>query len=273
MTTGDRQPLIAFLLGKPARPDTIFPELFGRLRQCHVDVTIHLPKGDAPVSDQLFAATLIVQRGLGAPELDGLRGVEDAGIRCCNGVAATIAVTDRLLTLQRLARAAVPTPSTALVATWPEVLAARRAEPLVVKGLDGSIGRGSNVLGVDGSELSHDEPFPGPYLVQQFIANDGRDRKLYVAGPQVRGLLGNAPEGGPARNARDSFAVDPELAALARQVGHALELEIYGVDVVFGPTGPSVVDVNPFPGFRGVPNVAQLVADYLLTIIDIDFRS
>jgi len=107
-----------------------------------------------------------------------------------------------------------------------------------------------------------DAPFPGPYLVQDRVAHDGWDRKVYVAGRACRGLLKPWPRRESA--AQRPFAPEPMLGDLALAVGRVLGLEIYGVDFVVGETGPLIVDVNGFPGFKGVPDAARLIGDYLL---------
>ncbi|MDQ4069776.1 MAG: hypothetical protein M3203_09965, partial [Actinomycetota bacterium] len=48
--------------------------------------------------------------------------------------------------------------------------------------------------------------------------------------------------------------------------GAALGLEIFGVDLVVGGDGPVVVDVNGFPGFKGVPPAAAWIADHLRAV-------
>ncbi len=51
-------------------------------------------------------------------------------------------------------------------------------------------------------------------------------------------------------------------------VGGTLHLDIYGVDVVEGPDGPVLVDVNAFPSCRGVPGAARAIAGVLLARVD-----
>ena len=55
----------------------------------------------------------------------------------------------------------------------------------------------------------------------------------------------------------------PGMSELAVGVGLALGLDIYGVDVIAGPHGPRVIDVNPFPGLRGIVDGASLVAGHV----------
>ncbi|RYJ27476.1 alpha-L-glutamate ligase, RimK family [Streptomyces sp. L-9-10] len=55
-----------------------------------------------------------------------------------------------------------------------------------------------------------------------------------------------------------------EVAAIVAQAGRVYGLDLYGVDVLLGPEGPVVVDVNDFPSFRQVPNAAARVARTVL---------
>lgn len=100
-------------------------------------------------------------------------------------------------------------------------------------------------------------------MIQDLVTGDGRDHKVYLAGRHVRGLLKAAPAGNPTTEA---FVPSEELAAMASRTGAALGLDVYGVDLVVGPYGPRVIDVNPFPGFRGIPDAAALVASHLLAL-------
>src|ERR687897_333594 len=57
--------------------------------------------------------------------------------------------------------------------------------------------------------------------------------------------------------------VDPEVREVARRCGEALGLGLYGIDIIEGRQGLSVVDVNFFPGYKGVANAAPLIAAYI----------
>jgi ribosomal protein S6--L-glutamate ligase len=54
-----------------------------------------------------------------------------------------------------------------------------------------------------------------------------------------------------------------------RDAGAALGLQLYGVDLLITGGRPVVVDVNPFPGFRGAHEPAASLLDFLTTV----FRS
>jgi len=262
----DAPPRIAFLLGKPLRRGVVLAGVRDLLEANTAAVAVHVPDGDDPLPSWLFASDLVVQRGLGLPELTAARALERAGVRCCNRVAATMGLRDRHLMSEKLAAGGVAVPETVVAARWSDVVDTGDGRGVVVKRADGSAGRGVGVFIAATGHLPAQAPFGGPYVVQEYIPSDERDYKVYVAGSSAAGLVKRWSPAEPAGPAVP-FAVDKELGELARLVGKALDLEIYGVDVLFGPHGPVVVDVNPFPGFRGVSGAAPLIADHLTAIL------
>jgi ribosomal protein S6--L-glutamate ligase len=252
---------VVCLLGKPPRAATIFPRLFDALRARGVRVRVELPHEAGLRPEEWPPDALVVHRGLRRPLLERLAEVEAAGWRCCNPARATLAVRDRPALMDGLARAGLPTPGWRVARTWDEARRLGDGAGVVVKAVDGGQGRGAGVLRAAAAGLPVDPPFGGPYLVERFVENDGRDRKLYVAGRACFGLLKPWPRDEEATAA--PFAVEPALEALALATGVALGLEIYGVDALLGPEGPVIVDVNVFPSFKGVEGAAETIADHL----------
>lgn len=254
---------IAFLLGKPPKPTTLFPELFGILQKAGVVVTVHLPHDQPDLPEGLAEVDLIVHRGLQPEALATVQALERAGIPVCNPPAATELARNRLGLAVLLKKARLPVPLTTTAATWEE---ARVTATMlsVIKTVGEADGRGGQVIAGTCADLPAEKPFAGPYLVQPFVPNEGVDRKLYVAGRAVRGLLKPSPLHHTHVTTGTPFAPDAVLTALAQQVGEVVGLELYGVDVLLGEGGPVVVDVNPFPGFRGVKDAPRLIAEHLL---------
>jgi ribosomal protein S6--L-glutamate ligase len=258
---------IAFVLGKPPRGSSVLSEVIDSIRLAGLRACVHLPHEAAELLPPwLFEVQLVVQRGLDSTALAAMRRVEAAGVRCCNPVGATLAVRDRLLQSRRLADAGVPVPSTVAAATWPAVLRASQGRAVVVKSRHGARGRGAAVLLAPDGVLPRSPTFEGPYVVEDLVAGDGQVRKLYVAGKQVQGLLKSSAPAGPLQSGVDPLQPSRSLIHLAHRTGRALGLEIYGLDVI-GPGRPVVVDVNPFPGFRGVPQAAVLIVRHLLSVL------
>jgi ribosomal protein S6--L-glutamate ligase len=98
-------------------------------------------------------------------------------------------------------------------------------------------------------------------LLQDVVVGDGTVRKLYVVGNEVRALL--EPDRATEGSTRAPFPPSASLIELATRIGVALRLDVFGVDVIEGPDGPRVIDVNPFPGLRGIADGANLLAHHL----------
>lgn len=249
------RPHVELLLGQPWSAASVLPEVVRRLRDRGVRVAVRR----RPEPRALRTADLVVLPALAPAQLEAVRWLDGAGWRCCNTWAATWRARHKGECERALAAAAVPRPATRELARWPEVLAAARDRRVVVKPLAGRNGRGV----LDGDELPARAPFLGPYLVQERVEHDGTDRKLFVVGDEVRGVLRPWPCETPAAKRGRPFSPEPELCELARRAGAALALELFGVDVLVGPDGPVVVDVNAFPGYKGVADAPLLLAVHL----------
>ena len=61
--------------------------------------------------------------------------------------------------------------------------------------------------------------------------------------------------------------VPPGLEDAARTAARACGLVCWGADFLLGADGPVLVDVNAFPGYRGVPEGPDWVADAVLAAL------
>lgn len=251
---------IIFLLGKAPKPDTIFPRVFDLLADHGFECRVELPHDHGFDVETWPKGALVVHRGLDRPWVERLVELEQAGWTVCNGAAASMAVRDRHALMARLAAVKLPVPRAEAAATWEEVVRLGHRCGIAVKALDGSHGRSAGVYLASDGALPEQAPFPGPYHIEAFVANDGLDRKIYVAGAACGCLLKPWPREAHAAQAVD---VDPEMTLLARRVGETLHLDLYGVDIVMGSRGAAIVDVNLFPSFKDVPHGAEMVADQI----------
>jgi glutathione synthase/RimK-type ligase-like ATP-grasp enzyme len=62
----------------------------------------------------------------------------------------------------------------------------------------------------------------------------------------------------------EPFDVSAEMHDVALRCGRAFDVGLYGVDLITSDGKPYIVDINTFPGFKGVPNAAALLAEYIL---------
>ena len=199
---------------------------------------------------------------------------ERAGSLVVNPPAATTAALDRAATADALDRAGVPAPRSWSVPALRD-LAADHAEntlpwPLVVKSRTSSR-RDLVRLVSSPAELAELLPEWGeePVVAQEFAANDGFDIKVWVIGTDL-----SVARRRSALEAIDKSAdehLDPadlpeDWIRAARDAGAALDLQLYGVDLLITGGRPVVVDVNPFPGFRGARGPAEALLRFLSTI-------
>lgn len=91
----------------------------------------------------------------------------------------------------------------------------------------------------------------------------GADHKLYCVGGQLFGVRREWPERTDGQKHVTPFTVTPELRGIALTVGRVIGADLYGIDIAVGAGRPAVVEVNPFPGFKGVPQADLRVADYI----------
>ena len=108
-----------------------------------------------------------------------------------------------------------------------------------------------------------------PVVAQEFAANDGFDIKVWVIGADLsvarrRSALESIDKS--ADEHLDPGDLPEDWIRTARAAGAALGLQLYGVDLLITDGRPVVVDINPFPGFRGASGPADSLLRFLSTI-------
>lgn len=252
---------------KPLKSGSMLSGVVERLHHHWSSIAIHRTESGVPLPEWVHDSDLVIQRGLSSGDLNEVRHLEASGVRCVNRVSAATTCTDRWTLLSTLRAHDIPIPHTRLVPTWTDVRTDTNGLPVVVKARDAAVGRGSGVFIAADGDLPTEEPFTGPFLLQEYLENNPTVSKVYVAGDATRGLVKAGletatPEGGNSV----PFEVNDQLRELALDVAKALQLDIFNVDVLHGTAGPTVIDVNPFPGFRGIPDAHRLIADQILSI-------
>jgi ribosomal protein S6--L-glutamate ligase len=200
------------------------------------------------------------------------RTAERAGSLVVNPPAATTTALDRAATAQALDRAGVPAPRTWSFPALRDLHAdgAELPWPLVVKSRTSSR-RDLVRLVTDRTELAELLPDWGsePVIAQEFAANDGFDIKVWVIGDDLSAARRRSALESTDKSS-DEFLDPAELpeawTRAARDAGRALGLQLYGVDLLITGGRPVVVDVNPFPGFRGASAPADALLRFLSTI-------
>ncbi len=186
------------------------------------------------------------------------------GAAILNPYPAVAMMKDKIIATRRLQSAGVPLPAT-FIADRAELFAELLDRgPLVIKPYrGGSQGRGVRIVR-DKSELAEIEP-GGVLFAQRYHPSDGRDHKIYRIGDQVFGVMRVWPPRTYEDKLGEPFEVSSDMKEITLGCGRAFGIDLYGIDIVASRGKLYVVDINTFPGFKGVPDAARLLADYIET--------
>ncbi len=187
--------------------------------------------------------------------------LEDRGALVVNNWAASVACQDRVLMAQRMSEAKLPWPRTDYYPSLENLLRqewlAELTFPLIIKSHYSH--RGDLVGKIDDiTKLQALAPrwSQEPVVLQEFVPGDGWDIKLWVINERIFAARRRTPLEPAAP--KEDFPIKPEdLPAdwthITHEIGRVFDLRLYGVDLLLTERGPMIVDVNSFPGFRGVP--------------------
>jgi ribosomal protein S6--L-glutamate ligase len=189
-------------------------------------------------------------------------GVLDTlGARLLNPYASCITTQDKIVASRRLRAAGVPTPRCWVTGELTQLAPIAEETPLIVKPYRGHRGAGISVVRT-AHELAALGPPPSPVFIQEYVEGSGEDLKVYVAGEEVFAVR---KEFSPTSFTQPGrfCPVSAEVRRIALACGRILGLGLYGLDILETDAGPVVVDVNYFPGYKGIPDVAPVIADYI----------
>lgn len=249
----------------PGRTSPIMPAVVRLLRDWDVDVEVVYPEEQLTDLDRLEGRRDLYILKSGTEVALSLAGALHAtGAALLNPYPVAVACRDKIAGTRILQAAGVPTPKTYVTGDPSELAPLLESGPLVVKPHRGSQGRGVQIVR-DRGELDSLTIELDTVLAQHYHAHDGRDRKIYCIGEQVFGVKRVWPASTYRDKVGEPFTLSQELREIALQCGKAFGLELYGLDVIISDGRPLVVDVSSFPGFKGVPDAALRLADYIYT--------
>jgi [lysine-biosynthesis-protein LysW]--L-2-aminoadipate ligase len=195
--------------------------------------------------------------------LYALRLLNDWGVRTVNSYEVALTCGDKINTSAALTRAGVPTPRTLVAFTPESALEAIESlgYPVVLKPAIGSWGRLlAKVSDREAAEalLEHKETL-GSYqhaifYIQEYVNKPARDIRSFVVGDQTicaiyresAHWITNTARGGRARNC----PVTPEIARLSEAAARAVGGGVLAIDLMEGPDGMLVSEVNYTMEFR-----------------------
>ena len=191
-----------------------------------------------------------------------LAGVLHAqGARVLNPYPSCLAVQNKIVASRLLRAAGVPAPNGWVTGDFTLLRDVAATRPLILKPYLGHRGAGLRIVR-DPADLDALPAPVSPVLVQEYIEGTGEDLKVYVAGDYVAAVRKPFSPDSFTRPGR-ACPVSDEVRDIALRCGRTFGLGLYGLDVVESARGPWVVDLNTFPGYKGVPDAAAHVADVI----------
>jgi len=106
-----------------------------------------------------------------------------------------------------------------------------------------------------------------PFILQEFVRGDGWDIKLWVIDRQIFAARRRTPLDANAPQEDVPMPIETlpsDWRSVTLEIGRVFDLRLYGVDLLVTEQGSLVVDVNSFPGYRGVAGAASA----LITLIE-----
>jgi ribosomal protein S6--L-glutamate ligase len=186
---------------------------------------------------------------------------------------------DKLLTHLKLSDAKIPMPTTYLASSTDAAkkLLQKVNYPIIMKFPQGTHGKG--VMFADSYESASSmldalAVLNQPFLVQEYVETGGVDTRAIVVGNKVvAAMRRKAVQGEKRANIHaggkgEAAELDAHAKKIAVQTTQALGIDIGAVDLLEGPRGPLVIEVNLSPGLQGITkatkvDVADITAKYL----------
>jgi ribosomal protein S6--L-glutamate ligase len=223
---------------------------------------IHLSERAIDLADVRVEHDLYVLKDKSQLAMSVAASLHAAGAAIINPYPVSALLRDKVVTFHVLQAAGVPTPQTFVASRFEQLREAVRQGPLVVKPHRGSRGQGIRIVR-DMRRTAFGPRSEEPVFAQRFHPPAGRDRKLYSIGSELFGVKRLWPARTYTDKLGEPFTPSPELADITRRCGETVGIDLFGVDIVESDGQPYVVDMSSLPGFKGVPDAARRLADYI----------
>ncbi len=250
----------------PTRMSPIMPVVLQMLKDwgCEVDI-IYPEERVTSISQVRVEHDLYILKSGTELALSLAGALHAVGARILNPYPVAATMRDKIASMRVLEAAGVPVPETYITSQSRQLAGLLDAGPLVLKPYRGSQGRGVHVIW-DADELDDVSTSEGPVFAQRYHKPEGEDHKIYVIGGQMFGVRRIFPAKTYEEKVGEPFSISPELREIGLRCGRAFGVELFGFDVIMSQGRPYVVDIQSFPGFKGVPDAALRLADYIYSV-------
>ncbi|MEM4733213.1 MAG: RimK family alpha-L-glutamate ligase [Candidatus Bathyarchaeia archaeon] len=211
--------------------------------------------------------------------MDMLYKLERHGFLVINSAEAIEHCVDKYDVLAILEDNGIPVPRTVVTESVNEALKAfnELGGDVVVKPLFGS--RGIGATRVVDAEVANTvfkaiTFHHGVIYIQEFVPHGTSDIRAFIIGGRVVAAMRRVAESWKtnySQGARPApTTLDPALEELAVKAANAIGCKISGIDILEGPDGPKICDVNSQPGWKGLQmvtkvNIADEIVNYVLS--------
>ncbi len=210
--------------------------------------------------------------------MDMLYKMERQGFYMVNPPTAIEHCVDKYDILALLEDVGVPVPRTLATESVNEAIKAfnELGGDVVVKPIFGSRGQGAtrvNDIDIADTIFKAITFHHGVIYMQEFVHHGTSDVRAFVIGDRVVAAMRRVAENWKtnySRGAKPAPAkISKEFEEIAIKSSKAVGCKIAGVDILEGPDGPRIVDVNSQPGWKGLQavtdvNIAEEIVQYVL---------
>jgi RimK family alpha-L-glutamate ligase len=211
--------------------------------------------------------------------MDLLHRLERLGMLIINPPLSIERSVDKYYTLALLEDHGLPVPRTAVTESHEQALKCfhELGGDVVVKPLFGSRGVGSTRISdpdVAARVFRTISFYHGVLYLQEFIPHGVSDIRAFVVGDRVIASMNRIAETWKTNVSLGAKPVstnlDEKLENLAVEAAEVIGCKVTGVDILEGPKGPVVIELNSQPGWRGLQsvtetNIADEIIEYILS--------
>ena len=209
--------------------------------------------------------------------MDMLYKLERQGFYMVNPPTSIEHCVDKYDILAILEDEGIPVPRTLATESVNEAIRAFKelGSDVVVKPIFGSRGQGAarvNDIDIADTIFKAITFHHGVIYMQEFVPHGHSDIRAFVIGDQVVSCMRRVATGWKtnySQGAKPAPAqISKEFEEIAIKSAKAVGCKIAGVDILEGPDGPRIVDVNSQPGWKGLQVVAKVnIAEEIVNFV------